>query len=220
MSRSIHESESRGLLLAGIAAPVVMAGAILVAGQLEPDYSHATQYVSELGAVGATNATAFNLVGLSLVGLLTILFAIGMYRQVRPSAWLVTSSALVAVAGLGRLAAGFFPCDAGCALEGMSTTATIHAGMGFMALNAGVIAPVALAIGLRHRRPHPLFGSSVGLGVLSVVLAVVFFGLGKELVPNIGIVQRTLLAALYAWIVAIVLNIDTLSPKDSAGRVL
>jgi hypothetical membrane protein len=202
-------AKGRGLLTAGIAAPVVLTAAIVLAGQFEPGYSHVSQFVSELGAVGASHQKVFNYGGLFLSGLLTVSFALGMFLQVKPRAWFVASSLLVASAGLGRLAAGVFPCDAGCVIEDMSTAATIHAIAGFVALTSGALAPLLLAEGLRRHRHSRLLPLSVGLGSASLILVVVLFGLGKGL-PYIGLIQRLILAAFYAWIVALVLRIDVL----------
>jgi hypothetical membrane protein len=206
-------AESRGLLLAGIAAPVVLTVAIVLAGYYEPDYSHVSQYVSELGAVGASHQRAFNYGGLFLSGLLTVLFALGLYLRVKPRALLVAISVLAALAGVGRLVAGLFPCDAGCNMEEMSIPATIHASAAFIGVMSGVFAPILLAIGLRRCRQNILFRLSAGLGSASLVLAVFFFGFGKGL-PYIGVIQRLILAAFYVWVIAVALTIDALQPDD------
>lgn len=204
---------SRGLLLAGVAAPVVLTVAIVVAGQFEPGYSHVSQFVSELGAIGASNQKAFNYGGLFLSGLLTALFALGMYMRVRPRVSFVVSSLLVAFAGFGRLVAGVFPCDAGCSIEDMSIPATIHTFAGFVALTSGAFAPLLLAMGLRSQRQNQLFLLSVGLGSVSPILVIILFGLGKGF-PYVGMIQRLILATFYIWVIAVVLKIDSLQPAD------
>jgi len=202
---------NRALLLAGLAAPVVLMAAIAVAGDFEPDYSHLSQFVSELGAVGAAHQNLFNYAGLFSSGLLTVLFALGMYLQVKPGGWVVASSLLVAVAGFGRLVAGVFPCDAGCVMENMSSTAVVHALAGFVALTSGAAAPLLLAMGLRGRGRSQLFTLSVGLGSACLILVTILFGLGKGF-PYVGVVQRLALAAFYGWIVLVALKIEALQP--------
>lgn len=202
-------SESRGLLLAGIAAPLVLTVAVVLAGHYEPDYSHISQYVSELGAVGASHQRAFNYGGLFFAGVLTVLFALGLYLRVTPRASLVAISALVALAGVGRLVTGLFTCDAGCNMEEMSSPAAIH----FFASSIGslseVLAPILLAIGLRGYRQNILFRLSAGLGFASLVLLVLLLGSGNEL-PYVGVIQRLMLAVFYAWVGAVALRIDAL----------
>ena len=199
----------RGLLLAGILAPVVLTAAIVVAGQFEPGYSHVSQYVSELGAVGASHQKAFSYGGLLLSGLLTALFALGMLLQVTPRASFIASSLLVALAGLGRLVAGIFPCDAGCVIEDMSIPATIHAFAGFVALTSGAVAPLILAVGLRRHSHVQLLPLSVALGSASLILVLILFGAGKG-VPYAGVIQRLILIAFYVWVVVVALKIETL----------
>ncbi len=199
----------RFLTALGIAAPLVLTFAIVLAGLLEPGYSHASQFVSELGAVGASHRKLFSFFGLFLSGLLTVLFALGMLSRVRPRGWFVASSLLVATSGFGRLLAGVFPCDAGCAIEDMSTPATIHAIAGFCALTSGAFAPLLLAAGLRRQERRPLLYLSMGLGSVSVILVFVLFGPGRGL-PCVGLIQRFVLAAFYAWVVAVALEIETL----------
>jgi hypothetical membrane protein len=201
----------RALLLAGLAAPVVLTVAIVAAGDFEPGYSHVSQFVSELGAVGAAHQNVFNYAGLLATGLLTVLFALGMYLRVKPSGWFVASSLLVGVAGFGRLVAGVFPCDAGCVIENMSNTATVHAFAGFVALTSGAVAPLSLGMGLRRRGKSQLLTLSVGLGSVSLILITVLFGLGKG-IPYVGVIQRLALAAFYGWIVVVALEIEALQP--------
>jgi hypothetical membrane protein len=203
---------NRALLLAGLAAPVVLIVAGVVAGDFEPGYSHVSQFVSELGAAGAAHQKVFNYAGLLATGLLTVLFALGMYLRVKPGGWFVTSSLLVGVAGFGRLVAGVFPCDAGCVIENMSNTATVHAFAGFVALTSGAVAPLSLAMGLRKRGKSQLLTLSVGLGSASLILIAVLFGLGKG-IPYVGVIQRLALAAFYGWIVAVALKIEALQPN-------
>jgi hypothetical membrane protein len=187
--------------------------AIAVAGQFEPGYSHVSQFVSELGAFGASHQRVFNYGGLFSSGLLTVLFALGMYTRVKPRTWFIASSLLVAFAGFGRLVAGVFPCDAGCDMEDMSIPATIHALAGFVALTSGAFAPLLLATGLRRQRQSPLFPLSVGLGSACLILVIILFGLGRGL-PYVGVLQRLILAAFYGWVVVVALKIDVLQPDD------
>jgi hypothetical protein len=170
--------------------------------------------VSELGAVGATHPKLFSYGGLFLPGLLTVVFAFGMYLLVRPNRWLVASSLLVALAGFGRMTAPIFPCDAGCVVDDMSFSATMHALFGFIALTSGTFAPLILAMGLRRQRRTRLFSLSVGLGGWPLVLVLVMFGFGKAL-SFVGVIQRLILAAFYLWMVVVVLNVDALKGQPT-----
>lgn len=204
---------SRSVLLAGILAPVLLLTAIVWAGFVETEYSHATQFVSELGASGAEHQWILNYLGLVPSGLLTAAFSVGMYFRLRPGGWLAASCALVALAGIGRLLAGIFPCDAGCSLEGMSVSAQIHALAGSVALVSGAIAPIALAVGFRRRKEHLPLQVSAGMGSLSVVAIVLLFGLGPG-TAHIGTIQRLILAVFYGWIVFLAIEIGAPKRQD------
>jgi hypothetical membrane protein len=193
-------SRSRGVFWAGILAPVFLVTAIVWAGFLETEYSHAAQFVSELGAVGAGHPWILNYLGLVPSGFLTVVFSVGMYFRLKPGGWLVTSCALVALAGIGRLVAGLYPCDVGCGLEDMSVSARVHALAGLVALVSGSLAPLALAVGFRQRGESLLLQVSAGLGAFSVVAVALLLGLGPG-TAYIGTIQRLILVAFYGWIV-------------------
>jgi hypothetical membrane protein len=199
--------------LAGILAPALLLAAIVWAGFVETEYSHTAQFVSELGASGAEHQWILNYVGLVPSGLLTVAFSVGMYVRLRPGCWLATSCALVALAGIGRLLAGIFPCDAGCSLEGMSMSARIHALAGSVALVSGAMAPIALAFGYRRRNDNLPLQVSAGMGSVSVVAIVLLFGLGPG-TAHIGTIQRFILAAFYGWIVFLAIEIGALKRQD------
>lgn len=93
--------------VAWLAAPA--AGALFFSSLLgfaavrQDGYAHATKAVSELGAIGASGAFMFNILGMVLPGTLVALFAMRMMRlpgsRVGP-ALLAASGVLLAIAGL------------------------------------------------------------------------------------------------------------------------
>ncbi len=62
------------LAFCGIIEPIIYAIVLIVLGFLEPEYNHLTDFMSELGAVGAANALAMNLFGFALLGFLIVFF--------------------------------------------------------------------------------------------------------------------------------------------------
>ena len=204
---------SYGILLAGILAPVLLLTAIVWAGCMETDYSHATQFVSELGAFGAEHPWIINYLGLVPSGFLTVVFSVGAYSRLRPGSWFVISCVLIALAGIGRLLAGVYPCDVGCSLENMSTSARVHALAGFVALVSGALAPMAFAAGYRQRNDNLLLQVSTGVGAISIVAVVLLFGLGPG-TAYIGAIQRLILAAFYGWTAFLSIEIAALRRKD------
>jgi len=194
----------RGCLWAGIAAPLVLAVASLVAGRLQPSYSHLHQFISELGASGARYGAVMNYGGLIPAGALTLLFALAMYRGTKGHLALRGSSVLVALIGIGRSGAGFFSCDPGCSMAAMSPDAQLHVAFGLLAFGSGVFAPLLFAWGIRRQGRGPLFWLSLTVGLLSAVLVPVLFR-GSPGTPYAGTLQRSLLVLAYGWIVAVAL---------------
>ena len=62
----------------GLAATFVFLAALILFAAAYPGYEHGTKAVSELGATGAPNAFAWNLLGFFLPGVLLALFGLGV----------------------------------------------------------------------------------------------------------------------------------------------
>jgi len=71
--------KTKYLLYAGIAIPIIFWSTTIICSVIMGDYNHLTRMVSELGELGTTTQSLFT-VGLTLCGILTIPFAIGLYR--------------------------------------------------------------------------------------------------------------------------------------------
>jgi hypothetical protein len=67
----------------GLAATLLFWAALAFFAAAHPGYEHGTKAVSELGATGAPNALAWNLIGFLLPGLLLALFGVGVGKAVR-----------------------------------------------------------------------------------------------------------------------------------------
>ena len=100
-------------------APLLWAATIVLAGELRPAFDHASQYISELGERGSSTELlmrygSFVPTGLMHVGFAAAFGALLMRIGARPAlTWLIT--ALIALDGFGRAAAGVFSCEPGCA---------------------------------------------------------------------------------------------------------
>jgi hypothetical protein len=175
--------------------------AVLVAGSLHPGYSHASQFISELGATGAPYRAVMNFGGIIPAGVLTVAFALAMYWNFGPGFSLAVSSALAAVAGLGRLTAGIFPCDPGCSMVEMSRPAQIHMLGGFVSFTCGILAPLVFAFAIRSVRPRlSVLSLVLGLGALVALVAGMQQGQGS---PFVGVFQRLHLAFFYGWVTVV-----------------
>ncbi|HEV2815995.1 MAG TPA: DUF998 domain-containing protein [Allosphingosinicella sp.] len=132
---------------AGPAAAALFAASLLGFAAIRTDgYSHATKAVSELGAVGAPNALAFNLLGFVLPGLLVAALAGGLRAALKSSA----GPLLLGLSGLFFLGAGVFPVDMTATGSALSVT---HLAMAQLSGLAFAIAVFPLGSAMR-RHPH------------------------------------------------------------------
>lgn len=81
LSKTRHNSITASLALAGPIAAILFFGSLIIFGLLRTDgFTHGTKAVSELGAVGAPNALAFNVLGFILPGMLSVVLAWALHR--------------------------------------------------------------------------------------------------------------------------------------------
>ncbi len=80
----------RALAVCGAVAPIVFTVAMIAASLQHPAYSHAKNFISELGATGAPGATVMNFAGFLPYGILMMAFAAAVHRGIRADAggWL------------------------------------------------------------------------------------------------------------------------------------
>jgi hypothetical membrane protein len=98
---------------------LLWAAAIVAAGALRPGFDHVSQYISELGERGSSTGVVMRLGGFVGSGLLIVAYAAAFHATVarlteRPRLALLVAI-LVALDGIGRVGAGVFPCEPGCA---------------------------------------------------------------------------------------------------------
>jgi hypothetical membrane protein len=196
----------------GICAAIIFMISVIITGILHPNYSHLTQAISELGAKDAPHPEILNNGGLIPVGILTFIFSIGMFRNIKGSTLLYISSGLVMLVGLGRFLAGVFPCDTGCATF-TSMSAKFHAVTGLTSLTAGAIAPLIMAFGLRFHRSQKYYFLSLGLGIGAFITIIAGVAGLSEI--YFGAVQRLLLLFTYVWIIVVAVGMGILGNRKS-----
>lgn len=170
----------------------------IVGGIAYPDYSHASQFISELGAREAPHEMLVRFAGFLPVGILCSIYAFGAYQQLPKSKLTRFGMIGVFVYALGYLAAAVFPCDLGCRPAEPSLSQGLHNLFGYVGYLAG---PGFLFLfGLESRRwPKQ--------GLLSLVAfvcaAVALFGLLTlhPDSPGVGISQRLIETAVWTWII-------------------
>lgn len=114
------------LYAAGLVIPFWMALGLLIVGSLYPGYSHFEQSMSILGAVDAPTHSLYPLFNNFPLGVLFILFGVGVYKTFPQSALGRLSSVLIMLHGLASFVTGDFSCDAGCSMDSPSTAQAVH----------------------------------------------------------------------------------------------
>jgi hypothetical protein len=189
----------RVLSLGGVVGPVLFSLITVVSAALRPDYSHATSFISELGATGTPYAHIMNYLGFVPAGLLLAAFGISLMRLTSRHVLAVAGSALVVLFGLGVAASGIISCDAGCPVSGGSLEDALHNLIGpfsFIALSCGVGLLGVAFRRLAYFRPFSLY--SFVTSVLGLLFIVAILG-SLEAKTLTGLWQRLFLATLFLW---------------------
>jgi hypothetical protein len=197
----------RRLAWFAILGQVVFVVAWLVAGALEPDYNHARQYISELGAETAKNPwivnTAIVLFGLTLASL-----GAGLWLALPRRGRRAVPALFFGVAALGFVVAGLAPlecepsvselCDMRFDDGALSTSSYVHAWAGFVAEIAFLLTSFALALALR---PHRLAGLALLAGLIGLALFGAFWLAGPSDGQSGygGLVQRLGFGVIHEW---------------------
>jgi hypothetical protein len=214
---------ARSLAWTALAGQLVFVASWVVAGALEPGFSHVEQGVSELGASDAANAWIVNagivVLGLSIAGLAPGVLAVLARRR---ATWVAAS--LFAVAGVLLALGGVFQLDCGLSQDrcldswragelSWQHDAHLWVGLGFdLAL---VLTPFALA---RSLWPRPSGLLALSAGVDGVVILVAFQAFAASDAAGGGIVQRVGLAVVHLWVLIVavgILHSTRTEPKPS-----
>lgn len=180
---------NRTAAMLGLVANLLFWPSLLVFAALNPRYSHLTKSVSELGAWGAANMWAFNVLGFIGPGLLLAVFGWMLARRALAHGWVTAS--LLALAGVFVAVAGVFPAD----MSDFSSPTTIGHLVGS---NGSVVAWVAalIALAIAARRSWPTLAIVSALGIVFMLAAFSLYFTSP--VPR-AIVQRICFGVFYCW---------------------
>lgn len=190
-------------LLCGLLAPLLWAAVIGLAGELRPGFDHFGQYISELAERGSSTQGLMRYGGFIATGLLHLGFAAALYASLRRHTDQPRLSRLVALLvalnGLGRIGAGIFACEPGCAapdaidqrLHHLAASLAFFAIIGASLLSAFVFRRAAA---LRRLGAYSLatgFAGLVFLGLMST---------SESTQLNTGLYERLASGVLSLWI--------------------
>ena len=155
-----------------------------------------------------------NLAGFMGLGVCILAFA-AAYWLLLASSWAkVLATGLLAIAGLGMVVVGFFPCDAGC----VDVTATGRLHSVFSMPGAIGLPAAAMVSALVFRRDGRL-GTAWQLVSFWLGLAALVSGplIAAELVGGVdGLVQRAAMWAPLVWMVAVSIRLYRLARPATA----
>jgi hypothetical protein len=179
---------------------------VTVLGDLaRPGYDAATQYISELGELGAPHGQLVSLGGFLPIGVLVLVFAALAAPEVAPTRGTKVGLAGIACVGLAYVVAAFARCEPGCPAEGPPRQIA-HNLFGVLEYLGGAGGLLILAVSfLRRPRWRSFFWPSLfasGLVQLAVVLSSdPTFAIGR------GTLQRAADGVLFLWIAAAAWNV-------------
>lgn len=185
--------------ISGIAGAAVVLLLTVIGGAAFPGYSHARQYISELGAHGAPHGAWVTYAGFLPAAILLIVFAISAAKALPRSRWTA-----LAMFGIGLFAFGYlnsvpFRCDYGCRPEEPSASQMLHNLGGLAGYLSAPLALLMLAVQARHW-PQARFLRWFA-GVAGVVSLIAIAGLDAGF-SYAGVSQRLLESCVLGWIVA------------------
>ena len=171
----------------------------LLAGMATPGYSHAAQFISELGAAQAAYEYPVRFFGFLPAGIALLAFC-GFAHASLPKSGLTTAAlGALALYALGYVAAAFFPCDLGCRPSNPSASQIIHnlvGGIGYL-LAPGLLFALALSA-----RSWPASAPLAALGFIAAGIAVLGLLTLSPLSPYVGWSQRAIEASVLGWAIA------------------
>jgi hypothetical protein len=132
--------------IGGAIVPILDVAVIALLGELQPNYSHVRQFISELGETGRRSAAVANL-WFVLVSTMFGGFAIALFKGTPPSRTSSIGALLFGAWTATGIIGGFFPCDYGCA--GDTLPGIIHVILGV--IGAICLLPVPTLIWLSVR---------------------------------------------------------------------
>jgi hypothetical membrane protein len=185
--------------MTGILGPLVVLMLVVLGGAAFPNYSHLSQFISELGAREAPHGELISFGGFLPAGILVCAFSFFAAQALPRSGMTWLGLAGIAWYAFGYVVSAFFRCDPGCRPVEPSLSQLVHnivGGTGYFVGAAGLI-----VLGLRARSwPDARHLSALGVGCGGVSL--VAFLLLSPSFRYVGGVQRVLEACMLLWVVA------------------
>lgn len=208
-------------LLCGVVAPVLWVAVIVMAGELRPGFDHLGQYISELGERGSTTETFMRYAGFVATGLLHVGYAAAFHatlaRITGRSRLTLLVAALIALNGLGRIGAGIFACEPGCAAPEIlgQRLHSLSATIAFLAIAAAALLGALLFHGDRRLQPLSAYSLATGgAGLLFLAL----MSASEAMRAHTGLYERLASGVLTLWVLVTALRLLALDGERPADH--
>ncbi|WP_299769539.1 DUF998 domain-containing protein [uncultured Pseudoteredinibacter sp.] len=181
-----------------------LAFTVILAGSTYPDYSHVSQFMSELGASGSPNGDLVNYFGFIPTELFILLFLFALLKVMHKTKLMVLGVACVFVYALSLIVAAIYPCDFQCRPVDPSFSHDMHMLFSAMAYLAGIAGIAILAIDSKTWcESNVPFLSGL---LVSIVALVLMLNLNPD-IPFVGLIQRSTELLIYTWFLILAWNI-------------
>jgi hypothetical protein len=186
-------------------------------GAMRPSYSQAVNDISELGAIGTPNATAFDIVGFILPGALLAFTGKAIADSISPKSLASrTAGWLLVLFGITIAGQGLFPAVIKDALLVVTSWHTrTHL---IVSLLSGVAWLAALVLLIAPMRRDPRWQGWYVFNVAAVLLVVISAFALRGRIPD-GLSQRALDAIVFGWFLAISLKLLRLDRRVSGSAL-
>ncbi|MDY7226669.1 DUF998 domain-containing protein [Hyalangium rubrum] len=171
----------------------------VLGGAAFPNYSHLSQFISELGAREAPHGKLVSFAGFLPAGVLLCAFAFFASRALPRSPVTLLGLMGVAFFALGYGVAAFLPCEQACRPVEPSLSQAIHNLVGATGYFSGGVGLILLGT---QARSWPEARHLWVLGVSGGVLSLVSLLFLSPAFPFVGLVQRVIETCMLLWIVA------------------
>ena len=171
---------------------------VVIGGAVYPDYNHASQFMSELGATDSPVAFYINYFGFIPTEIFILFFIYFSYRALPRSTALQFGMLGVFIYALSLLLAAYFNCDTRCRPESPTMFHAIHMILGAIAYITAALAIFVLSLDAK-RWSNSSVVTFTGVIITSLVLLLIIQLDGSY--ANVGIVQRVLELLIYSWFI-------------------
>jgi len=193
--------------------PLFFTIAIILFGSLNTEYSHISQFISELGADGAPNNTLMNFLGIIPFGLSILLFAIGSFLSLKNDLLGQISFSFLGITGILFVMAGLYSCNVGCDFDNMTQEAIVHNMSAFSAFILFLISAIVLGLNYFSKRKNKMHLFSLTGAIVGMLLFYIISTTGIYSDFR-GLYQRLFIVNFFIWLIGIGYYMSKLSTNN------